>query len=524
MSTLNDAATNGAGPNSASTNGTEPDAEIAPTTGEHLHALLITALQQPALIGARIVALWWLHKLHRARDRWHEAVSISTSPSAGATTEALHDARVETRRLRGALQQYRALLSESVRPRDRKHLRALNRVMSAVRDSDVACAWLSAEADSLPDDARKEALQLRAILTNEAQHNTRRVTRALRRHFDANTSKLKDTLPHYCFIGTVGFDAEPELFSQFVAASLHRLATRALQLIAETPNVGAVAQLHRVRLALKQIRDLLSPFVPHVPALGTLYDTATRGQDALGAMRDAQQLAERARTEEFWALATELDHVSLGHYNTFASEWKHDGDIAAVAQIEAVKQALLGQPEPHDQKPVNADGAPLEIERKYLLRGCPPEAAVAAGIRIEQGWLPGKILRERLRRSTYPTGVARHTRTVKFGGGLSRIELEEDTERTLFDALWPLTVARRVYKRRHAIREGGYTWEIDVFTDRDLVLAEVELQSEHDHPELPKWLSHWVIREVTGEPEFFNAALARAETHAAPPVAELQSL
>ena len=66
-------------------------------------------------------------------------------------------------------------------------------------------------------------------------------------------------------------------------------------------------------------------------------------------------------------------------------------------------------------------------------------------------------------------------------------------------------------KRRHAIREGGYTWEIDVFTDRDLVLAEVEMQTAEENPRLPAWLERWVVREVTDEPEFVNANLAMAD-------------
>ena len=39
--------------------------------------------------------------------------------------------------------------------------------------------------------------------------------------------------------------------------------------------------------------------------------------------------------------------------------------------------------------------------------------------------------------------------------------------------------------RRYRVAEGDLTWEVDEFTDRDLVLAEVELDSEHRHPEPP---------------------------------------
>jgi CYTH domain-containing protein len=92
---------------------------------------------------------------------------------------------------------------------------------------------------------------------------------------------------------------------------------------------------------------------------------------------------------------------------------------------------------------------------------------------------------------------------------VARTELEEPTTRELFDAMWPLTAGRRVTKRRHCIRHGALTWEIDEFTDRDLVLAEVELRNAAEQPDLPDWLAPLVVREVTGEPEYVNANLAR---------------
>ena len=52
----------------------------------------------------------------------------------------------------------------------------------------------------------------------------------------------------------------------------------------------------------------------------------------------------------------------------------------------------------------------------------------------------------------------------------------------------------------------GFTWEIDVFEGafRGLVIAEVEMDSETDEPELPDWLG----REVTGDRRYSNQVLA----------------
>jgi CYTH domain-containing protein len=53
------------------------------------------------------------------------------------------------------------------------------------------------------------------------------------------------------------------------------------------------------------------------------------------------------------------------------------------------------------------------------------------------------------------------------------------------------------------------TWEVDVFADRDLVLAEVELPAATTPVELPGWLRGSVVREVTGEAEYVNLNLAK---------------
>lgn len=153
-------------------------------------------------------------------------------------------------------------------------------------------------------------------------------------------------------------------------------------------------------------------------------------------------------------------------------------------------------------------GAGLEIERKYLLRGLPPLPSATTTVTIAQGYLPGRRLIERLR-TEHDGRRLRRWRTVKVGQGLVRTELEEPCSARLFDAMWPFTEGRRVHKRRHRVVAGDLTWEIDEFTDRDLVLAEVELPQAEAAAPLPAWLAPWVVREVTDEPAYVNAVLAR---------------
>lgn len=151
---------------------------------------------------------------------------------------------------------------------------------------------------------------------------------------------------------------------------------------------------------------------------------------------------------------------------------------------------------------------PMEYERKWLLTALPPRVRELVPETLLQGYLPGELLVERIRSVT--TGDATTwIRTVKLGKGVARVEIEETTSADLGTALFALTAGRRVAKQRYAVSEGELTWEIDDFTDRELVLAEVELPDEHTPVTLPAWLAPWVVREVTEETEFTNWKLAR---------------
>jgi CYTH domain-containing protein len=66
-----------------------------------------------------------------------------------------------------------------------------------------------------------------------------------------------------------------------------------------------------------------------------------------------------------------------------------------------------------------------------------------------------------------------------------------------------------VRKRRYRVPQGALAWEVDEFLDRDLVLAEIELPTAETRVVPPEWLTGYLIREVTTEPEYVNRMLAR---------------
>jgi adenylate cyclase len=150
----------------------------------------------------------------------------------------------------------------------------------------------------------------------------------------------------------------------------------------------------------------------------------------------------------------------------------------------------------------------VEIERKYLLSGMPAMPRARDVLEIDQGYIPGRRLVERLRREVRRDGKVRFYRTVKAGRGLERIELEDETDEHTFAHLWQLTEGRRLRKRRYKIEHGDDVWEIDEFVDRDLVLAELEPPDAAYPVEIPGWLAPVLVREVTGERQFANSNLA----------------
>jgi CHAD domain-containing protein/CYTH domain-containing protein len=204
----------------------------------------------------------------------------------------------------------------------------------------------------------------------------------------------------------------------------------------------------------------------------------------------------------FSAIMERLHNRATAAFTQFSAEWLGDKSVGFFRDIDAAADRIA-----------ESAREGQEIERKYLLRFVPEEARDSRWVDIAQGYLPGSRLQERIRRVSIHHGSGRKDvhfyRTVKLGEGVARTEVEEETTEAIFLAMWPLTKRRRLRKRRFEVDVDSRTWEIDEFRNRDLVLAEIELDSEDDEVTFPDWLARAVQREVTGEPEFLNINLAR---------------
>ena len=149
-------------------------------------------------------------------------------------------------------------------------------------------------------------------------------------------------------------------------------------------------------------------------------------------------------------------------------------------------------------------GPMLEIERKFLIRTLPPDLETHPSYEIQQGYLvPTGEIEVRLRGSG-----EKLTLTFKKRAGLVREEINLPLTPEQWDELWPLTVGRRLRKRRYEVPCGEWTVEIDVYAGRStgLVVAEVEFPSEAAAYlfQPPEWLGE----EITGQPKYSNPLLA----------------
>lgn len=90
--------------------------------------------------------------------------------------------------------------------------------------------------------------------------------------------------------------------------------------------------------------------------------------------------------------------------------------------------------------------------------------------------------------------------------GASRLEFEypiplKDAEEMLTN----LCQSSHIEKTRYLVEHEGHTWEIDVFegSNKGLIVAEIELESENEDFSLPEWVSE----EVTHDTRYFNSNL-----------------
>lgn len=451
-------------------------------------------LDLPAARAVRWLALNRLQDARAARERL----------SGGEDAEALHDFRVAVRRLRSLLRDYRGVVKR-VRRKERRRLAELARGTGAARDAEVQLAWLAERRPRARGAERVGIAWWESRLLPRAAAARLEMAEAVAR-FPAARRRLERRLSRYRVRVRPDDPSEGPALRALLAERLAGTTEELAAALAEVAGEDRQAEAHRARIAVKRVRYLLEPVAAEVPGAPRAIRELKGLQDALGTMHDLHVLREEVGAEAAAAeagpppgaeaLIGRLGRGRRAAFTLLQRDWLGGRADALLGGLRKTAATL-------------APGSDLEVERKYLLRRLPRLAGLPATAQeIDQGYLPGERLVERVRRVKDEAG-ARYYRTVKIGTGIARIELEEECPEPVFRALWRLTRGRRVRKVRYRIPVGERVWEVDRFRDRRLVLAEVELPDEDAPVEVPGWLARVLDREVTGEAAYVNLNLAR---------------
>lgn len=146
----------------------------------------------------------------------------------------------------------------------------------------------------------------------------------------------------------------------------------------------------------------------------------------------------------------------------------------------------------------------IEIERKFLVLGEPWKGACSIPIQIQQAYFA--------RTSTLGARIRVYGDkgfiTLKGTGQITRREFEyEIPQDDAIEMIREFNIEPIIIKTRYGLSHSGRPWVIDVFggANAGLVVAEVELDQEHQAIDLPTWVG----AEVTNDQRFRNSSLAR---------------
>jgi len=147
-----------------------------------------------------------------------------------------------------------------------------------------------------------------------------------------------------------------------------------------------------------------------------------------------------------------------------------------------------------------------EIERKFLVENTNFKRNVRKAVRIRQGFLssvPERIVRIRIKEEKAFITV----KGLSNKSGISRYEWEKEIQLNEALELMDLCEPGIIDKTRYLIDAGKHTFEVDEFygDNKDLIIAEIELDDENEDFEKPEWLG----KEVTGDIRYYNAYLSK---------------
>ncbi|MEM9195403.1 MAG: CHAD domain-containing protein, partial [Myxococcota bacterium] len=339
-----------------------------------------------------------------------------------ADAEALHDFRVAVRRLRSQFRGFRDELA-AVDKKDIKALRGFQEATGAGRDAEVLLLWLEPLRPTLAPPHRLGFDWLANRLETQKTDGYALARTEIRKRFERFAKRLYRRLER---MDVRIHLLEPSTAPTFAGVLADKIEAHVVELrerLQQAESIDELEQAHRARIAGKRLRYLVDPVRPYLPEAKVVTKQCRALQDVLGSLNDAEVLRthlERADHEATAARAKRLHDVAMrGDEGAIATEAllsERSGVVELSRRLRIHLEELFGQLQRDWQKEGletleqatleltaelrSAGTQDVEVERKFLLSALPDRVRDVRPVHIEQGWLPGKKIRERLRRST----------------------------------------------------------------------------------------------------------------------------
>jgi len=204
--------------------------------------------------------------------------------------EALHDSRVNLRRLRGWLQAFDDRLK--LKRGQRRGLRRLARATNPPGMRKICIEWLARLDTRLAPNARPGVDRFARYLSTMRNHNYR----VIRKHMPAAWHKLSRKLRRS--INALQDSKRRTIeFQRALVAPLRVYALKFITTREQACGEPNAARIHRLRIAAKKLRYLLEYLLPWQPATGPLVRELRVLHETAGAIQDLQRfrsLSEQA--------------------------------------------------------------------------------------------------------------------------------------------------------------------------------------------------------------------------------------
>lgn len=195
-------------------------------------------------------------------------------------TEALHDARVGLRRLRGWLQAFAAELP--LKRKQRRHMRDLAHATNTARDAEVGLEWLGVLAPSFDPRAKAGVAVFSKSLAAVRDENYAELRRSLPKDWHRLSHKLGVALKKKT--------KDARLFREPFGASLQCYVEGFSATLDAARHSSDPASIHRLRIAGKKLRYLLETILPWHPEHEELIHELKALHELAGSIHDLQRL------------------------------------------------------------------------------------------------------------------------------------------------------------------------------------------------------------------------------------------